>query len=60
MKAVRLTKKDTEQPIWINVDRIAAIEAVRDGGALVHGITMSAIWVEEFPSDIFDAIGQHR
>ena len=59
MKAVRLTKKDTGSPIWVNIDRIAAIEAA-DGGSLVHGIAMSAIWVEEFPSDIFDAMGQDR
>lgn len=60
MKAVRLTKKDTGQPIWVNVDRIAAIEAPTDGGSLVIGVGLSAIWVEEFPSDIFDAMGQDR
>lgn len=60
MKAVRLTMKDTGTPIWINVDRIAAIEAPADGGSSIIGVGLSAIDVEEFPSDIFDAMGQHR
>ena len=60
MKAVRLTKKDTGQLIWINVDQIAAIEEGFKGGSFVFGIGMPPFGVKESPSDIFDAMGQHR
>lgn len=54
MKMIRLTMKDTDNPIWVNVDRLAAVESVvAGGGSLVHGIGMSAIWVNEFPSEVF-------
>lgn len=55
MRMVRLIKKDTGQPIWVNADRISAIEAPTDGGSLIF-VGGLARWVEEFPSEVFDLL----
>ena len=55
MRTIRLIKKDTGQPIWVNIDRISMIEAAADGGTLIFVGGLSR-WVEEFPSEVFDLL----